>query len=210
MDEEKTARQRRAERAKSKGSGIQFSGDWLRKLIVPAIIVLVLAAIVFAMVRWNQQFDDCPGHWHSTMKVYADGNEVTFDAYNLENKNLPMAYHMHQGDARWKWHFEPQGGAECIPFSTPSRAIDMRVSAGKLTFGGEHAGMPWAGEHVANETHTLQIFHEPPGESWSTLTAKQLNNRQLKDGERLLILFGNYTDDEIESLKASVPSPYGS
>jgi hypothetical protein len=154
--------------------------------------------------------DSCPGHWHATMKVFIPEGEVDFSAYSLEQGTTPLATHMHQGDKRWRWHFEP-AEARCIAFSTLAQVVDMEVSATTLTLGGRHVESGQAGAWQADGNLQIWLRHAPPPgpgalATWQDLAAERLLARQLLDCERVLIAVAPDDVDLIRSYEEQVPA----
>ena len=216
-----TVRERRAQHAKSqarKGA----PGKVLRKAIVPAIILLVIAAIATGMYFNDKNAAKCPGHWHATFDVYVqDGNQtrrMSFAAPQFDlNGQTPFRSHMHQADRKNQFHFE-QGGL-CVGVEEAFGYIDVDINANSLVFDGVHGSLGQDGTYRGNETHPLTAWIQhisDRGErdasgrvtsatlEWREHSLRSIQDYQLKDGERLLILHGSYTADEIAAMQAAV------
>lgn len=88
-------------------------------------------------------------------------------------------------------------------------AVDTTIGEGIISFDGNHASLGQAGTYENDGNRTLQFFIAPTGDDWEIIGADELNERQSLDGERMLILFGNYTDERIAQLQGGVPYPPG-
>lgn len=204
---EMTQRERRRQQSRGSGGG----GRQIRwgKVIVPLLLLTVAGAVVAVPFVYNDFLidDSCPGHWHSTMKAYVNGTEVDFTAYNLESQRTPISSHFHRNDARYKWHFEP-AQRRCIEFREAASYIDLELHGDRIVLDGLHENAPWGGEHRTDGNNTVQALHKVGDNDWRNIEIGRLNERQLRDGERVLILYGDYTEDQVRSYQESVPDPY--
>jgi hypothetical protein len=124
---------------------------------------------------------------------------------------MPISSHMHRG-VDYTFHFEPNP-SRCIAFGDATPHVGMSFDANHITLSGAHAqtqltgtdhnqaGTYTAGDHNA----TLTFYHKVPNAGWETISASSLAKRQLKDGEKVLILYGTYTADQVRALQAGVP-----
>ncbi len=200
-----TIREQRAQRSAAQKKK-NMPKEVVQKYWKPALIILVLIGGVTAIVAYQMNKPDCPGHWHSTFQVYVDDERISYShpAFDLSG-DTPMSSHLHQPNDNM-WHFEPNP-KECIGFAVPLGHVDTKVSSGKLVLSGHHDSLGQAGTYTNEGNRTLQIFHAPDGENWQSISSGKLNKRQLLDGERVLILFGNYTEERIAQLQDAVPMP---
>ncbi len=185
--------------------------DLARKAILPGIIILIVAGIGAGMYFTAKSAGECPGHWHSTYNVYVDDDRISYQhrAYNLgAGGNTPMSYHLHQPND-YMIHFEPPTGG-CIGFDEFLRVVDTEITSSSLTLDGAHADLNQAGVYTNEGNRTLHLYHAPNSDDWKEISAKALNKRQLLDGERVLIAFGEYSEARIEQMQAAVPYPSGS
>jgi hypothetical protein len=207
-DEELSQRDRRRQQNKSSKSKVSLPRANLKQWAMPAIFMLLVGGVVTAMVLTSVSAEECPGHWHSTFNVYVDDERISYDhaQYDL-GQQTPLSYHLHQpNDALI--HFEPPR-TECIPMETFLSAVDTTIGEGIISFDGNHASLGQAGTYENDGNRTLQFFIAPTGDDWEIIGADELNERQSLDGERMLILFGNYTDERIAQLQGGVPYPPG-
>ena len=204
-----TARERRRSRAQSskpKGGGGRTA--WQRYK-VHVIILLIFGGLATAMAVNAAQTQECPGHWHSTMDFYVNGDRISFNhaRYHLEGSqagsggSMSLRIHMHSGnDAMWHW--EPQGGAECIDFEESLGLVDVDLSRNRLVLDGAHEELGQAGTFQANDTHQLQVWHRVGDGEWEKTSVGAVKDRQQKPDERLLIVFGNETEAQLAPFQA--------
>lgn len=168
------------------------------------VIFLVFAAIVTAMVVTANNAKPCPGHWHASQDVYVNGERMSYQhpKFTLEGRlGMPVSTHMHDGNDAM-WHFEPQAGTQCSPFREALAFVDTDISPGKLVLDGVHEDLGQAGVFTDNGTSTLRAYHRVGGEDWQSISIPSLHGRQLQPDERVLIVYGNETDDQLAPFKA--------
>lgn len=202
-----TARERRRSRAQTSKPKAGGRTVWQRYK-VHVIIVLIFGGLAAAMAVNASQTQACPGHWHSTVDVYVNGHRVAFTqqkyTYQQEGGSLPLRTHMHRGnDAMWHW--EPQGGAECIDLKEALDLVDVSLSKDRLVLDGAHAELGNAGTFEANGTHQLSVWHRVGAGEWERATTG-IQHRQQKPDERVLIVFGNETEEQLAPFKAKADS----
>ncbi len=204
MSDATDTRERRRQRAEEnkESTSTPFS---FKKYRVPVVILILWAAIVAYNVNAAENSADCPGHWHSTMTVYVNGDRVLFTphpAYTLEGGTMPVKTHMHRGSESL-WHFEPTGGKECIEFRDALRFVDMDISPSKLTLSGDyHANAGWGGSFENNETHKLTAWQKPWEGEWESISISTLDKMQVPDGHEILIVYGDQDDAGIAELQS--------
>lgn len=210
QDDGLTVRERRAQHAKSQARK-QAPGKMLRKAIVPAIIILVIAGISAGFYFTAKNQGDCPGHWHATFDVYVQQSDGTTDrmefrhpAFDL-NGQTPFRSHMHQADNKNQFHFE-QGG-QCVGVQEAFSYVDVDVRATSLTFDGAHSALGQAGTYRVNDTRSLDAYIESADGVWRHPSVRSILNYQLLDGERLLLTYGDFSPDEIAQFQAGVALP---
>ena len=232
-DEEKmTVRERRAQHAKEQARK-DAPKNLVRKAAVPAIIVLLLAAIATGFYFTNKNAQDCPGHFHATFGIFIPGDNGTFEKVDYASPRAPnggayydfgnapgfsLSTHMHQSGAEQgssalgpsQLHFEPPTANTCVPLEDVLDAIDVEVSDSRLELKGSgHAQMDqdgtWQEPGAGNET--LRFFFQDRDGDWSETPYSSWRSKQLPDGSSILIAFGSYSDAQIEQMKASIPAP---
>lgn len=201
-----TQRERRRQQSSARGGG----GPPIKwgKIVLALLLLAGVTAVVGVPFIYNDLLRDegCPGHWHSTMKAFVNGTEVDFTAYNLESGRTPLSSHFHRNDARYKWHFEP-ATVRCIEFREAASYIDLELHGDRIVLDGLHATAPWGGTHMTDANNTVQALHKVGDGEWRSIGIGDLNDRQLRDGEQLLILYGQYTDEQIKEFQDAVPAP---
>ncbi len=222
-DEEKmTVRERRAQNAKA--NAIKTApGRMARKAIVPAIVVLIIAAIATGMYLNDKNASKCPGHWHATFDVYVQGgnqtHQVSYRAPQFDlNGQTPLRSHMHQSDGKNMFHFE-QGGL-CVGIEEALGYVDTEISGSSVKLDGVHDSLGQAGtyrgnvtvyiEHVSDRQYTerngVRVIQNETLE-WRQHSVKSILDYQLKDGERLLVLEGDYTAEQVAQFQAAMAMP---
>ena len=193
-----SARDRRRERAKS--TAPSGAGRAFKQYRVHLVIVLVFGAILAVMATNAAQGTECPGHWHSTQDVYVNGQRVSYlhGKYDLNGArvnggSMSVSAHMHNTQGNdYTWHFEPPTAQTCIPFADALRVVDTEMSGDRLVLDGVQS---ITGTFEANSTHTLRAFHRVGDGDWQDISIGRLNDRQLRANERVLLVFGNSTED---------------
>jgi hypothetical protein len=218
-------RERRAQRAKESGTKHKAPSR-LAAFKVPLIIFLVLAAGATAIVLLDNVKSDCPTHWHGTFHVYYPGQngEPTLldmnapkDAsgrpyYDLGTGKMRLAIHMHQsgpeqGSAALgpaQLHFE---GGVCVGLRSALDVADVAISSDTLTIGGQHAQVAQDGVWHDGQNGTLRFWLQGIDGAWTEHDIGDYLDYQMKDGEAALIAFGNYNEEQVKAMQASVPAP---
>lgn len=205
-DSRMTARDRRRQRAKSRGPD---TGATFKRYRVHLAIVLIFGAIVAAMVVSAQQSKGCPGHWHSTQDFFVNGERVSYlhPKYDLNGArtyggSMAVSAHMHNtGGNDYTWHFEPPTAQTCVEFSDALRVVDTRISDDTLTLDGQQSvtGTFRAGDNGT----TLQAYHKVGDGPWEDISMGRLNDRQLRPDERVIVVYGNETTNDLDAFKAT-------
>lgn len=193
-----SARDRRRDRAKSNAPG--GAGRAFKRYRVHLVIVLVFGAILTAMAVNASKGTDCPGHWHSTQDVFVNGERVSYlhGKYDLNGArvnggSMSVTAHMHNTQGNdYTWHFEPPTASTCVPFGEALDVVDTRISSDTLVLDGAQSV---TGTFEENATHELRIYHRVADGDWESISAGKLNDRQLRANERVVIVFGNSTED---------------
>ena len=222
-----TVRERRAQRAKTearKGAPAKVA----RKMIVPAIVVLVIAAVAAGMYFNERSAGKCPGHWHATFDLILEDGNGTPQRMSFRNGlfdlqyQTPMRAHMHQSDGKNQFHFEQAG--TCVGIEEAFGYVDVNLNRNSIELDGAHKGMGQDGKYTPEGNKTIRAFIEHVSDrvkevrgnrevtvsattEWRETSLGSVLDYQLKDGERLLILYGEYSDDQVEQYKAAAPKP---
>jgi hypothetical protein len=230
-DDKMTVRERRAQHAREQARK-DAPKNLARKAAVPALIILVLAAVATGFYFTNKNAQDCPGHFHSTFGVFVPGDNGTFEKVDFAAPRAPnggayydfgnapgfsLSIHMHQsGGERGtseqgpsQFHFEPPTANTCVPLEDALDAIDVKLSDTRLELDGGHQQLDqdgtWTEPGSGNET--VRFLVQDKDGSWSEPSYSSWRGKQLPDGWSVLIAFGDYTDAQIEQMKASIPPP---
>lgn len=203
-EEGMSARDRRRQAAKARsGSG---AGKSLKKYRVHLVIALVFGGIVTAMVVNAQQGTSCPGHWHPTFDVFVNGERVSYASpkYDLGSSrsaggSMAPSLHMHNQQGNdYTLHFEPSTPNTCLPFSDALRVIDTDLSSDRLVLDGDQS---ITGDFRANATHQVATYHKLAGADWKEIDVSDLLDRQPQPDERILIVYGNQTEEALAPLR---------
>ncbi len=177
-----------------------------KRILIAAVLVVAIAGIVYAVQQNAETRRECPGHWHATFAIYVDGERVPFPQppYQMSpGGKLPMSMHMHS-PSQEILHFEPSP-AECLGVAETFEMLDVDLGADAVTFEGSHGAFD--GKYEADGNQTLRYFVQPRDgelqeEAWSSLRGRQLAN-----GEKLLVAYGEYSQEEIQSMMDSISTP---
>jgi hypothetical protein len=222
-DDKMTVRERRAQHAKEQARK-DAPKTLLRKAAVPALVVLVLAGVAAGFYFTNKNAEACPGHFHSTFGIFIPGDNGTYEKvdfagprapsggayYDLSNRASRQAIstHMHQsgpeqGSAALgpsQLHFESAG---CYPLEDSLKALDLRVNGDSIELSGGHEQVNQGGTFEGN----LHFYLQDTQGRWSEEKWSSWDNRQMPDGYAFMIVVGDYTDAQIEEMKAGIPAP---
>ena len=217
MTDANDARERRRQRAEANRSG-PGAGAALKRFRVPLVIVLLWGAGVAIAVTTADANQDCPGHWHSSMSVFVEGDRVLFTpnpSYTLEGGTMPMSTHMHRGSESL-WHFEPTK-RECIPLGDALKRVEMDIGPGRLELSGDyHQQSGWGGTHTDNGTHSVQAWIKEWEGDWEAISIKKLDAMQVPDGAEVIIAYGDANETALATLQSQAtpntqtPAPGGS
>lgn len=188
-----SARDRRRERAASKGS--DKAGRTFKRYRVHAAIIVIFGAIVAVMAVQGGQGPNCPGHWHSSQDVFVHGERISFNhaKFTLEGgQGMPVSSHLHRGDDSM-WHWEPSTAETCVPYGDALRFVDMELGNNRLALDGAHAELGQAGTYTNGDNGTLKVEHKVGEGEWETISVGALLDRQMRADERVLIHFDNET-----------------
>ncbi len=202
------ARERRRARAESDKGGFD-AASWLKENKVYVIIGLVWLAFVGyngAVIAGAIEAggEDCPGHWHARLQVYADGQKINMGGYpqfNALGNGDAAGFHVHnqQGSDPEILHFHPAGNPRCIPLEDALAHLSVDVGADQLVLSSPY---PAAGTYMADENNTLQVWYKPFEGDWRQVTKLgSFMDGQMGNGDRVLIYHGS--PDGLEAARAA-------
>jgi len=199
-------------------------GIWL-------LVLVVVGAAGYGIYKASTGGQECPGHWHATFEVFVPGPQGQPQKVDMASpratNGLPyydlsggagMGYevHMHQSGAEAgagdvqpvQWHFEKDG--VCVGVQSALHSVEIDATATSLKLFGAHAQVGQAQTWTVNATASLHYYVESKVDgnwTWGERPFADLKSYQLKDGESLLVAFGNYTSDQITIMEKQIPAP---
>jgi len=205
---ERRRREKSATKAAIKGEADPVARRRRTQVLV-AVGILALAGVV-GFLALNADRRDCPGHWHATFAVYIDDERLPFPqppySMDREGGEMPMSLHMHRPNQELL-HFEPSS-PRCVGVGPALRSIDVRLEPGELRLEGAHSAGPMGGTYRDDGNRTLRVFIEGD-EGLQERPVRDVLGYQLRDGEKLLVAYGSYTQDEVEDLMDRIGEPSG-
>lgn len=213
-DDEMTQRERRRQQfqKEKKKPAHWLTPERFKGLVIPAVVILILGGVVAGMVLNEARADDCPGHWHSAYTVYIDGDRVPFnpavsdwgDPGNPESTGS----HIHGDDGVYHWH---PGVQRCTPWKDGLSNLDVTVDEETLTLGAPHG--PRAGTYSGDGSNEVRVFQQKwsgQDDQWREISDfRDVLGKQPKNGDGLVILYGDHTDSEVETLLAQAATMKG-
>ncbi|MFA5943438.1 MAG: hypothetical protein WC876_03115 [Candidatus Thermoplasmatota archaeon] len=177
-----------------------------KRLLIVAIVVVAIAGVVYAFQQSAETRRECPGHWHATFQIFVEGERVPFPQppYLMAPQGkLPMSLHMHT-PSQEILHFEP-AQPECLGTKDTFEIVDVDLGATKMTIGDDHG--PLAGSYENDGNKTLRYFVQVRDGEMEETTWSKLGGRQLANGEKLLIAYGQYTEAQIKAMMGGISTP---
>lgn len=228
-DDKMTVRERRAQHAREQARK-DAPKNLARKAFVPVLILLVLGAVATGFYFTNKNAQDCPGHFHGTFGIFIPGENGTFERVDFASPRaatgrqyydfggsggapFSLSVHMHQTGPESgaigasQLHFEPPTANSCVPLEDALRALEVEASNTRLELKGAHAQVDQDGTWTASGNQTVHFYVQDDKGVWSDATVSAWRGKQLPDGYAFLLAFGNYTDAQVEQMKASIPPP---
>jgi hypothetical protein len=178
--------------------------------ILPGVVVAVIAVIVGAMIVNQETADNCGGgigHWHAAYSIWIDGERVSFanpefNEHSTEDNNKNT--HAHGDDG--VYHFHPNPSDLCVSFNDAFQHLDAKVDSSSVELGSLHGDM--AGTYEG----TVQVFEQ----KWSDRDDEfrrtgldTLSQDSPGNGDAVVILLGEYTQEEIDAILAQAPQMRG-
>ncbi len=216
-DEEMSQREKRRQQFEHTKPKVGVTAAGLKKWAWPLGLVLLVGGIVTAMVVTDNAAGDCPGHWHGAFTVIVDGQEVPFNlAQNpqwgsVDNTWAPGT-HIHQDQFNKPfsdgiYHFHP-AAPRCTPWEDALRHLNIEVSSSKLTLGAEHGAL--AGTYEEAPVRVFKQAWSAQDDEWVEVSKfSSVLNKQPLNGDGLVILYGDYTDAQVEEYLANANTMKG-
>jgi hypothetical protein len=172
------------------------------KLVALSVgVLLVLAGGVWGVNQLAGLVPDnaCKFHEHATFRVFDRGQELGFQHPRFDMRHMAMRAHLHQPND-YQIHLE--GG--CADVAEFFGLMGMEIRPGHLRLDQElHGGGALADD--GNDTLRFYLYHEVEG-NWTWQEYDGLLGHQLRDRQRMLITYGNLTDEEVAYQQSRVPA----
>lgn len=167
---------------------------------IGAIIVLSGAVWGVSQLADLGPKNECAFHEHASFRVWDGPQELSFQHSRFDMRNMAMKAHLHQPND-YQVHLE----GKCADVSEFFSLMGMMLRTGYLKLDSElHEGRVL--EDNGNETLQFFLYHDAGG-NWTWDSYPDLPGHQLRDKQRMLVAYGNYTTQEIAQMQAQVPSP---
>lgn len=140
----------------------------------------------------DPQPDECPGHWHAQVHLYADGERVSFDhpEFFIEtNGSHALDVHLHRGSADMV-HFEPADGPRCAPFADLMSLLHVEAAEDEIRLHGAHQDTDQSGVYARGGQDAIQARHRIADGAWEAMPVHELVGRQLLDCEQVILFHG--------------------
>lgn len=171
---------------------------------IAVVAVLLLAGAGYGYTSLSSSLDEksCKFHDHATFRVVDEDEVLRFVHPRFDMDRMAMRAHLHQRDDA-TLHLE--GG--CANVQEVFGLMGMKIKPGYLKLDQElHDEKELVDE--GNRTLRFFLYHEVDDQMvWEE--DPRLLGHQLRDGQRLLVIYGNHTDEEITQYQAMVPQPPG-
>lgn len=142
--------------------------------------------------------EECRFHEHATFRVYEHDEELGFKHSRFDMRNMAMRAHLHQPND-YLVHLE---GA-CASVADFFSLMGMKLEPGYLRLDKElHDGRELRDD--GNNTLQFYLYHNVEG-NWTWEPYQDLPRHQLRDQQRMLAAYGNYTSEEVSIMQARVP-----
>jgi hypothetical protein len=230
-DDEMTVRERRAKHAREQARK-DAPKNLARKAALPALIILILAAVATGFYFTNKNSQDCPGHFHGTFGIFVPGENGTFHKVDFASPRAPsgrayydfggtggapfsLSVHMHQSGSEQgsaslgpsQLHFEPPTPNTCVPLDDVMHALEVEASDSRLQLKGGHAQVDQDATYTNSGNQTVRFFVQDKQGAWSESKYSSWDGKQLPDGYSFLLAYGSYSDAQVDQMKASIPAP---
>lgn len=169
-----------------------------------AAALVVLAGGVWAVSQLASLTPDnpCGFHEHASFRVADGGQLLSFQHPRFDMRNMAMRAHLHQPNDN-QVHLE----GRCASVSEFFGLMGMTLKPDYLKLDGElHGGRILRSD--GNHTLGFYLYHDVAG-NWTWEPYADLPGHQLRDKQRMLVAYGNYTDEQLTDLQARVPAVGG-
>lgn len=164
------------------------------------VVILVIAGAAYGLSKLPKA--PAQVHWHAAYEIYADGNLVAFTSPQFFYDSNPNAQylpaHLHQG-CPTIIHNEAKEGqghlADLFNYDLQGKLTNNELLV--------PAGAIGAGDYKVGGNQTLQLFVSHSNGTWekeNDITAYTFHNE-----DRDLLLYGNYTQDQIAQYETNFP-----
>ncbi|MEA3137282.1 MAG: hypothetical protein QOJ26_786 [Thermoplasmata archaeon] len=228
-DDKLTVRERRAQHAKEQARK-DAPKNLARKAALPALVILILAAVAAGFWYTNSHTQDCPGHFHATFGIFIPGDNGSFQKVDFASPRAPnggayydfgnaggfsLSTHMHQSGQEQgstslgpsQLHFEPPTANTCVPLEDVLQALEADASDSKLVLKGQHSQTEQDGTWTNSGDDTLRFFVQDKQGAWSESKYSSWKGKQIPDGWSFMIAFGHYSDEQVAQMQGTIPAP---
>lgn len=214
--DERSQRERRAERHRARERA-DLPKRAMKTVVIGAIVVLAVAGAAWGLPKLaDLGTDKCVmknAHEHASFYVFDNMTRVRFNHPNFDlgggaNRNayLPMKAHLHQDSAGEDWMLHLEYGCSTLGQFFGYLGADLKPGRFQLDQDLHERRV------LQDDTnHTLSFYLWKPDRpndkvngNWTLFP--DLHNHQMRQYEKALIVYGNYTEVELASLEAQVPA----
>ena len=230
-DDKMTVRERRAQHAKQQARK-DAPKNLARKAALPALIVLILAGVAAGFYFTSKNAQECPGHFHATFGIFVPVDNGTYEKVDFASPRAPsgrayydfggsggapfsLSTHMHQSGSEQgsaalgpsQLHFEPPTANTCVPLEDVLQALEVEASDSRLELKGAHAQVGQDGTWRAEGDEQVRFFVQDEEGEWTESPYSDWDRKQISDGWAFLLAFGDYSDEQIDQMKSTIPPP---
>lgn len=169
----------------------------LRNGGIALVVLLVVAGAAYGISKIPKEPPFV--HYHAKFQVYANGNLESFANPKWDGAVYEAA-HMHAP------HYDVIHNEAREGQGTMGKFFQFDLG-GKLTNDEllVPAGASFPGDYKANATHKVLEFvsNQVTNQSWTKID--NVGDYAFREGDRILVLFGDYTDAQIQDMQARFP-----
>lgn len=205
-DEPMSQRDKRRQEFEANKPKVNFNAGALKKWAWPMALVLVVGGVIALMVATNSAAGNCPGHWHNAYSVWIDGERVEFDNGEFADANNVYApgTHIHADDGVYHWHPAVE---KCVPLEDGLKNLGVEVDSDSLELSSQHGTQ--AGTYDDAPVRVFRQSWSVQDDQWAEMSSLKFMGKQIANGDGIVILYGTYTDAEVEAILAQAPSMKG-